>query len=532
MRPFIPTALGLVLATSLAAQRPERSPADPARAFFAGLPVVRVQLTFDDTSRQLLREKPREYAPARLVLDDTTFVKVGVKLKGAAGSFRDFDDTPGFTIHLGKFGGEERFHGLQRFHLNNGAQDESRLCEWLGHEVFTAAKYPAPRVGHAIVRIDERAPRLYVLRESYDRQFLRRVLGDDLHGNLYDGGFCQDVDAELEKDGGDGPDDRADLQALCELCRGVDQRRAERLAAAVDIAAFLDFVALEAMVGHWDGYSRNANNFRLWLPKGGPALFFPHGMDQIFGDGEASILDHPPAIVASAVLQQPGFRKRYRERVKALVPLFAPERLRPRLETAAAAIQRALKPVDAEAARAHGDAVRDLLERVEARHKSLAEQAKAPEPKPLVLARGKPLLLKTWHPGAETSGINLERKTTPQGQAYQLEVKGKGEEPRRGSYHTHVLLGPGRYELRATVRCTGVVPPPKDEEGNEHGGITLRAGDGVSERLTGDVAWRALSCAFTVEQFQQNVELRCDYHAFVGKAWFRVDSLVLVRVGD
>jgi len=73
MRPsFLPT-LGLCLVTSLAAQRPEKSPADPARAFFAGLPVVRVQLSFDEASRQLLREKPREYAPATLVLDDTTF---------------------------------------------------------------------------------------------------------------------------------------------------------------------------------------------------------------------------------------------------------------------------------------------------------------------------------------------------------------------------------------------------------------------------------------------------------------------------
>lgn len=46
------------------------------------------------------------------------------------------------------------------------------------------------------------------------------------------------------------------------------------------------------------------------------------------------------------------------------------------------------------------------------------------------------------------------------------------------------------------------------------------------------MAWRPLVCEFTVEQFQQNVELRCDFHGFVGKAWFRLDSLALVRVGD
>ncbi len=517
---------GLLLAQQDAAAKP-----DPARSFFASAPVVRVQITLDDKARQSLKEKPREYARATLELDGEPFAEIGVKLKGAAGSFQELHERPGFTVNLGKFGNKARFHGLGRFHLNNGAQDGSRLCEWIGHDVFSAAKHPAPRVAHAIVRLDDRLLGLYVFRESFDKQFLRRIFGDT-HGNLYDGGFCQDVDAELEKDSGDGPDDRSDLQTLCERCRGVDQNRAGQLQTAVDVPGFVDFLALEAMLGHWDGYSKNANNFRLWLPTGQPAVFLPHGMDQLFGDAEASILEHTPSIVASAVLQQPTFRKRYRERLKALLPLFAPTRLAPRVQAVADGIQRALRPVDADLAREHADAVRDLLERVDARYRSLQEQVKAPEPKPLQLQKGKPFALRTWHPAAEHDGLDLDKKGAGGTPSLQIDVKRRTAEAQRGYWHTRVLLGPGQYELRGMVRCAGVVPPPKDGDGNEHGGVFVRADGDHSQRLRGDAAWQQVVCAFGVSEFQRSVELACELHAIAGQAWFRVDSLQLVRVGD
>jgi hypothetical protein len=255
-------------------------------------------------------------------------------------------------------------------------------------------------------------------------------------------------------------------------------------------------------------------------------------MDQLLGDAEASILDHTPSIVASAVLQQPTFRKRYRDRLKALLPLFAPTRLAPRVQATADGIQRALKPVDADLAREHEDAVRELLERVDARYRSLQEQVKAPEPKPLPLAKGKPFALRTWHPAAEHDGLDLDKKGAGGTPSLQIDVKRRTAEAQRGYWHTRVLLGPGQYELRAMVRCAGVVLPPKDGDGNEHGGVFVRADGDHSERLRGDAAWQQLVCAFGVSEFQRSVELACELHAIAGQAWFRVDSLQLVRVGD
>jgi hypothetical protein len=515
-------------AAQKAAPKTPRQP-DPAAAFFAANPIVQVQILLSDQARQSLRQDARAYAEADLQLDGVRFARVGVKLKGAAGSFRELDERPGFTVHLAKFDGKDRFHGLRRFHLNNGAQDDSRLCEWVGHHVFTAAGLPAPRVAHARVRLGDQDLGLYVFRESFDGGFLRRAF-DSEQGWLYDGGFCQDVDAELEQDAGEAKEDRSRLQALAEVSRGIDTNRAAKLAAAIDVPHFVDFMALEAMLCHWDGYCGNANNYRLWLPSRGKAVFLPHGMDQLFGDTEASVLDHPTAMVANAVMQQPAYRKRYRERLRVHLPLFAPDRLQPQVAAIGQKLVAELRRSDPGQADALAEAVRNLQERIAARHGSLQAQVVLPEPKPQPLPFGSPLALKKWHPAAETEGIELEPDRLQGLAVLQARIGERGSEPRLGAFRTNVLLGPGRYELRGNVRCSDVVPPPKDGDGNEHGGVRLRAGDARSERLLGSTGWQAVTCQFEVGEFQRSVELACELHAFAGSAWFRLDTLQLVRV--
>lgn len=517
----------LLLAVLLA---PQGEPADPSAAFFARVRVVQVELRLDEASRQALRERPREYAKASVVVDGETFTGCGVKLKGAAGSTRDFDDRTGFTVHLGKFGGTGRLAGQKRFHLNNGVQDDSRLSEWLGAEIFARAGHPAPRVAHARVREGDRELGIYVFREAFDEPLLQRAFGT-FHGNLYDGGFCQDVDQELEKDLGDGDDDRKDLARLCDVSKGTDGNRAAELAKVLDLDRFLEFAALEAILGHWDGYTKNANNYRLAIARTGRATFLPHGMDQLVQDPEWSVLDHPPAIVASAVMQQPALRKRYRERLRALAPLLAADDLEPRLRERAAAIGKAWRAFDETGARAHEAAVDDFVSRLAQRARSLKAQVVAPEPKPLPLAVGKSHALKALMPAAETEGIEVGKKSFAGAAAYHVAVVSRGEEPRHGAFRCHLLLGKGRYALRGVARCADVVPPPADENG-PHGGVSLRADGQPSKRLSGDANWTELEVEFEVAEFQRQVELACDAEMHAGRAWFRLESLKLVRLGD
>jgi len=522
--------LGLLGSALLTAQKDPGERPDPARAFFAKGPVVRVEITLDPADRETLRREPRKYVPATLRIDDgAPWTRVGVKLKGAAGSFREVDDGPGFTVHLAKFGGTERLHGLARFHLNNGAQDESRLHEWLGHEVFTAADLPAPRVAHARVSLDGAELGLYVLREAFDEQFLSRVFGHT-NGNLYDGGFCRDVDEDLEKDAGDGSDDHADLRRLRTECGGIDRDRADALARTIDVDAFLDFAAIEALLEHWDGYSRTRNNYRLWCPTNGRVQFLPHGMDQLLGDADASVLEYPTAIVAAAVMQQPAFRKKYRDRLKALLPLLDPKKLGPRVLSKGQKLANLLAAVDRERAEQLENATRDLVQRLAARHASLVEQVRAPEPKPLQFAGDKPIALRNWKPAAGTDHVAIAKKSHEAVPALVVACTRRADEPLHGAWRTTVLLAQGTYRLTARARCEKVEPPGKDAGGEEHGGVTLRAADAASERLVGNADWRTITCEFEVTDFQRSIELSLDLRAMAGKVWFRADSMQISRV--
>src|SRR6185295_19057906 len=124
------------------------------------------------------------------------------------------------TLNFDKFARGQRFHGLQKIHLNNSVQDPSYLSEALARQLFLDVNVPAPRAGHAFVRINQRDAGLYVLLEGWNKQFLRQHF-KSVKGNLYDGGSGGDITKMLEVDCGDHPDDHSDLARLTAAAREV-----------------------------------------------------------------------------------------------------------------------------------------------------------------------------------------------------------------------------------------------------------------------------------------------------------------------
>jgi spore coat protein H len=362
---------------------PAVAKSDRSDALFDGGRIPRLRIELSDAEAEKLRGDARRYVAAKLIEDgepQRTY-KISIKLKGAAGSFRELDDKPAFTLKTGKK--DDPFHGLAKFHLNNSVQDESYLHELLASHLFREAGYPAVRTTHARVWLNDRDLGLYVLKEGFDARFIERHF-DAATGNLYDGGFVRDIDQELEKDAGQGPDDFSDLRALVAACRTEDlAERRKLIEERLDVDAFLTFVALERMTAHWDGYADNANNYRIYFAPPAPpegalskAVFLPHGLDQIFGDGGYSLFHVPGTIAGSAVLSQREWHERYRERVKKLLPLFAPSRLHPEIDAAHARLQPVLAEIDEHQAAHHAERVRELKDRVRERYDSMKEMTK------------------------------------------------------------------------------------------------------------------------------------------------------------
>lgn len=294
-----------------------------------------------------LRTNPRDYLRATLDDANQSYPNIGIKLKGGTGSFRGIDDKPSFTINFDKFNEGQTYHGLDKIHLNNSVQDYTYMCEILGAELFTAAGYPAPRATHAHVKLNDRNLGMYVLKEGFDKPFLRRHYKHP-NGNLYDGGFHSDIDIPLEKDSGKGPDDHSDLKQLVDALAEADlSTRMSRLQEVLDVDKFITFMALEVMIGHWDGYCTHHNNYRIYRnPESDKFEFLPHGMDQLFYITNSPVIPHMEGMLAKAVLEIPKARQAYLHRfVELFDKIYKVESLTNRIEELRLTIEPALTQV-------------------------------------------------------------------------------------------------------------------------------------------------------------------------------------------
>jgi spore coat protein H len=519
-----------VLAALLPAQAPRAAEADPSALLFEGRIIPELTIELDPDAAESLRRNPRVYVAGRLVEKGRPPLEgVAFKLKGAAGSFRELDDQPAFTVRVDRPDPERRFHGLARFHLNNSVQDATLLHEHLGSRTARAAGVPAPRVGHARVTLNGRVLGIYVLKEPFDRAFLERHFGQT-PGVLYDGGFCQDLDAPLERDLGPGDEDRADLALLLSACREPDPaRRRALLAERLDIPRFLSFVAVEALIGHWDGYSQNRNNYRLLFT--GPehrAVFLPHGMDQLFGDADANILAMPTAIAARAVLRDPEFRAAYRKRLAEIVKeLDPPKAWLQWTDQRAKLLGPAVQALGGEAARRHAGAVRDLRGRLEARARSVLDQIRHPEPRPLSFAAARTVRLTGFGPTVTRGEATLAEVRAAGDRQYEIRPRADG--PVVASWRKTVLLAKGRYRLQAIAHARKVEVPESDAGA----GVRLRVEGGpAGAALRGHQVAKTVAVEFEVTDPAAEVELVAELAASSGSAAFSTASFRLSLLGS
>lgn len=451
---------------------------------------------------------------------------VTLHLKGAAGSFRPFDDKPALTLNFSRQSSGQRFHGFGKISLNNSVQDPSYLSEAISRELFEAAGVPVPRADHATVVINGRDLGLYVLTEGWGKPFLRRYF-KNVSGNLYDGGFVQDINGDLDTNSGDDESDRSDLNRLLEAAMEPDPaKREERLTRVLDLERFLNFIAMEIMTCHWDGYALNRNNYRLFHDVDtGRMVFMPHGLDQMFGvsrsSPDASICPPMQGLVAEAVMTTPAGRERYLERIAMLrTKVFIGEKLTNRVHELSRRIRPTLVAYAPDLGEEHDTHVAYLCERIVERARSLSEQLSAPR-KPVEFNGHGVAQLPDWEPhlGSRRRGtVRLDRTERDGRQALQITaVSGRGV----GAWRTRVLLAAGAYRFQGNVQTRGV---------GATGGASLRTGGTRDVWMqSSDDEWSALSYVFTVTQPLEEVELICELRAGQGEAWFERDSLRLVR---
>jgi hypothetical protein len=211
----------------------------------------------------------------------------GVRLKGSVGSYRNLDQKAGFKVDLGQYDGSQALFGAQKLTFNNCVQDPSYVRQWATYEVLRQSGFPAPRVGYANIYVNGELYGLYLHLETTDESFVNRYFPNTKL--LYEGQPPTEFDLDnwvyFQRDIGNATDG-ALLANLVNVLGTLP--RAETWAAAEPFVdrdqVTLDF-ALEAWVGHWDGYAFNNNNFFAHFDGTDDKLrMFTWGVDQTLSD--------------------------------------------------------------------------------------------------------------------------------------------------------------------------------------------------------------------------------------------------------
>jgi len=299
---------------------------------------------------------PFTYFEGTVSVDGVELGRVGVRKKGFLGSLDR--NRPSLKLKFDEFIEGQLLFGTERMTLNNARQDPAYVNQCMGYGIFANAGVPTPRCNFAHVTVNGVDMGIYVHVEDVKKRFLRRHFEDD-EGDLYEGTVSDFregwVNTFEQKTNREVPSDRARLQAVIDaLAPGAPP---EALAGLIDVEEFTTFWATEHMIGHWDGYSGNTNNYFVYLdPTDDLFHFIPWGVDAVLDERTSINGGTPPAIAVPVALGSaislhlwalPDGRARYEARLRELLDtVFDEDMLLAELDRMEALIRPYLLPRD------------------------------------------------------------------------------------------------------------------------------------------------------------------------------------------
>ena len=263
-------------------------------------------------------ESPFEYVKADVSIDGVTIKNVGIRKKGFLGSLSD--TRPSLKIKFDEYQQQDPIQGLNRLTLNNNQQDRSLASQYLGYRFFNDSGSVACRCNHAKVTVNGRYLGIYSHVESVKSPFLMARYGND-GGHFYEGTLADLFDGNLQRF--ELKTKKTTLQPLQQVATllaqdSLDLAALEKL---LDVPAFVKFWATESLLGFWDGYTNNQNNFFIYQnPANSKLYFMPWGLDSAF----VSMMPLPPffirvksvhcqSMLANRLYRDPAIQQLYRK---------------------------------------------------------------------------------------------------------------------------------------------------------------------------------------------------------------------------
>ena len=298
---------------------------------------VEIELSRDDwnTLRQQTRalalslgktpvESPFRYFPGNVTVDGVLIRNVGIRKKGFLGSLSQ--SRPSLKIKFGEFQQQHPIAGLDRLTLNNNRQDRSLASQYLCYRFFNETGTVACRCNHAKVTVNGEYLGIYSHVEAIKAPFLENRF-DDASGDLYEGTVADLWPDSFQRfELKTSQSSHAPLAQLADLL-AQEQLDLQAIGKLLDLPAFIKFWATESLLGFWDGYTNNQNNFFVYRnPANSKLYFLPWGLDCAF----TNAMPLPPffirpksvycrSLLANRLYRVPAIQQQYRETLVSLL---------------------------------------------------------------------------------------------------------------------------------------------------------------------------------------------------------------------
>ena len=272
----------------------------PGTVFDRKLHSIQLWIHPDSLNQMLLKENwysDHSY-PALFVYDnEDTLHTVGLRLKGNTSRAAK---KKGFRIDFDQFS-QQTFQGLKKFNINGNHNDPSMSREYLAAHAMNQAYNPSIRGNLVRLYINGEYWGVRNNSEFIDKTFVQSRFGDNT-GNLYKCSWPCDLtwkgaNQQTYKDMMNGGERAYDLKTnetaddysdLVNLINAINNSPTDsfipRIERMFDVQAYLKTLAMEVLVGHWDNYFANKNNYWLYHNmKTGKFVYLPYDMDNTWG---------------------------------------------------------------------------------------------------------------------------------------------------------------------------------------------------------------------------------------------------------
>lgn len=229
--------------------------------------------------------------------DSDLFESIGFRLRGNTSQGAN---KKSYKVSFNTFVPGRKYNGLEKLNINGEHNDPSVIRSKVCWDLCRKMGIPAPRANHVELYINDEYWGLYINVEHIDEEFVQLRFGEEL-GNLYKCLWPADLEYlgsnpnlyKMEFDGrraydlktNTAEDDYSDLAHFIDVLNNTPAEDLPcELESIFDVQNFLKVIALDVLIGNWDGHIFNQNNFYLYSnPQTGKIHYIPYDLDNTLG---------------------------------------------------------------------------------------------------------------------------------------------------------------------------------------------------------------------------------------------------------